>query len=231
MRLESTMKDIIIVCEDLFGLEVYDIVMQINHWNISHHRPPKYNVLGYISTVEEPFGNVAHHLKKMGSVDDWTPVADEEYALAIKIPEHKPIIVNTLKSKGCKFGTIVASWVLTQPLDLGEGCIIAAYSIKPDIFIGKYVVMVASIIAAHHIGNYSTILRFSNVIGDVGECAYIRNHVFTYNNMSVGKGCKVDDGSVVVKSVKPGFHVAGVPARRIKSKMMLREESGQCENA
>lgn len=212
--------DIIIVCDDLFGLEIYSVLEQINIWNVRENGKEKYNILGYISDCEAPFGNVRHSIARLGSIGSWRPMGDEQYVLGIKMPTRKKETVACLKHVGCSFATVYTPWMITviDEIEIGEGSFVAANSIKSGMKIGKFATLIASMHSSHAIGDYSTVLRFSNVTGNVGKEAYLGNHVYTHLGVFVGDESYIADGSIVVKDVKPGMSVSGVPARKIKQR-------------
>ena len=212
------MIDIILVCDDLFGLDVYSVMEQVNIWNLRNGYQERYRILGYISDSEAPFGNVKHSVKRLGSIHGWKPLADERYVLGVKMPDRKKQVVAELKGVGCIFQKVYTPWMLAPVIEIGEGSVVSAYSIKPGMKIGDFATVIDSMLAYHSIGDYSTVLRTSNITGDVGNSAYIGNHVYTHLGVYIGDNSCVDDGSVVVKNVKPGTSVSGVPARKMKER-------------
>ncbi len=210
------MRDIIIICDDLFGLEVYSILAETNRWleTMGQHKP--FHILGYISNTERPFGDLGPNLQCLGDIDHWEPSKDEWYVMGIKMPERKKAIAEKMKAKGCRFATVYVPWMLAPPIQIGEGSIVAAYAIFSGMVIGDFVTIIGAMFSHHRIGDYSTIMRFANIAGDIGECSYIGNHAYTHFEKNVGDHCFIEDGSIVVNHVKDGVHVAGVPARKIR---------------
>ncbi len=213
------MNEIILVCDDLFGLEVYTVMEQVNRWDREHGNEPRYRILGYISDSEAPFGNFKSSMKRLGGIQDWKPTGDEQYALGIRMPERKRAVVEQLKANGCTFCTVVSPWIIGSITELEEGSVVCAYSMKVGLHIGKYTTILNPMMGAFakNIGDYSTILHFSNIIGDIGENTYVGNHVFLSSCKNIGDNCYVEDGSIIVKNVKSGTRVSGVPARKMKA--------------
>ncbi len=210
------MKDVIVVCDDLFGLEVCSILEQINQWNIGYWMKPPYNLLGYISDAQAPFGDAPHSVKRLGGIRDWAPAGEEKYVLAITDPKRKQQLAAALKAAGFVFETVFAPWTVTAPVEVGEGCVIAAYSIKPGMHIGDFVTVMDSMLTSHSVGDYSTIMRFANITGDVGKFAFVGNHAYSHLGKSIGDYCRIRDGAVLVKNAKEGAVMAGVPAVKVK---------------
>lgn len=214
-----TMTELVLVCEDLFGLEVASVIENIKRLYMERKKEPFYIVKGYISDNADPFGALPCSVKRLGSISETVPNDKEKYVLAIRDPRSKKEAVELLKARGASFETVIAPWTRMPDLEIGEGSVIAAFSIKDGIEIGKYTTIIGSMLSNHRIDDYSTVMRFSNIAGnDVGKNTYIGDHVFLAVGKSIGDNCYIADGSIVVKNVKPGMSVSGVPARKIKQR-------------
>ena len=211
------MKEIILVCDDLFGLEVLDFINQINLFSLKESGEPEYKVIGYLSEKDNPFNNVVTSVARIGNIVDWMPSANEMFILGIKDPELKFKAVKILKQKGAHFLSLMTPWTIAPELELGEGSVISAYTIKKGIKIGSFVTVIGAMLSCRKIDDYSTILRFSNIAGnDVGKGSFVGNHVLVAVGKNIGDQCIVADGSIVVNNVKSGLSVSGVPAKKIK---------------
>ena len=204
------------VCSDLFGLEVYSILSDINRRHKEDNSLQPYHVMGYICDNDCPFGDCYDGLERLGSIMGWKRSGNERYVLGIKEPDKKKMATDCLLSNGCVFESVCSPWTLGNSFPIGEGSVIDAYSMKQGIQIGRFVTAIHCMLPSITIGDYSTIMRFANVTGEVGCFSYIGNHAYTHLGKKVGDHCYVADGSVVVKDVKSGTVVSGVPARRIK---------------
>lgn len=213
------MQDIVIVCNDLFGIEVYSLIDEINRRAEKANKGAVYHIKGFLYIQERPFNESISPVKLLGDLDNWTPDENEKVVLGIADPEIKGEAVSILREKGAKFQTIITPWMLVLPdqLQIGEGSILSAYSAKDGLIIGDFVTVIASMISGHIIGDYSTVMRFANIAGDsIGRYSYVGNHVFLAVGKSIGDNCRVADGSIVVKNVKSGVYVSGVPAKKVK---------------
>lgn len=208
------MKDIVIACEDSFGLEVYSILKAINR---SQAASGSYNILGYISDVPHLWEGLHLGVDYLGTIQDWRHKDGVSCVMGMKNPASKKRCAETLTEKGVPFETVIAPWSrIPAGLDIGYGSVIAAYTIHAGISIGKFVTLYHSMNAASAIGDYSTAMPFSNVIsGTVGQGVYIGTHVFLRKHTKIGDHAYICDGSIVVGNVKQGQKVSGVPARRI----------------
>lgn len=210
------MKDVIVICEDIFGLEILSILEDCNRWQRKRGLQAPYSILGYISEKEKPFGDLAENIHRLGDIEHWTPTGDEWLVMGIKMPERKKAVAEQMKARGCKFETVAVPWMIAGSFPIGEGSVIAAYSVLPGMTIGRFVTIIGAMFSHHFIGDYSTVMHFANVTGDVGTCSYIGNHAYTHFEKRVGDHCYIEDGAIVINHVKDGTYMAGVPARKIK---------------
>lgn len=212
------MRSVLLVCDDLFGAEIYAVLQAINRADARRGASPSYAIKGYISDSSQPFGKVTLPLPRLGDIAGWQPDGEETCVLGIADPARKREAVSILLGKGAAFETVVAPWIRGPVgIEIGEGSILAAYSCANDVHLGKYVTVMGSMLSGHALGDYSTVLRFANVAGEVGEGVSIGNHVFIPIGKTVGDGAVIEDGSIVSMSVKPGSRIAGVPARKVKN--------------
>ncbi|UTW63937.1 acyltransferase [bacterium SCSIO 12741] len=94
-------------------------------------------------------------------------------------------------------------------LTLGEGCIIGQYfSCHPE---------------NHHFGRLDQEIRFQGVSRqgiNIGKNCWIGSKVTVLDGVTLGDGCVVAAGSVITKSFPANSVIAGVPARKIKERIV-----------
>lgn len=211
------MTEIVLVCDDFFGMDVLSVIEEINKLEQEKTGEARYRIKGYISNRQAPLGETVGQPERLGSISGWIPAEDERVVIGLSRPEQKMETVRILKEKGAKFETICAPWIIAYPMEVGEGSIVAAYSANYRMKIGSFVTIIGSMLSCRIVGDYSTILRYANIVGDpIGSRTYIGNHVFVAREKSVGDDCRLEDGAVIVKSVKSGTCVSGVPAKKRK---------------
>ena len=212
------MKDIIIVCDDSFGLDVKGMVLAINKYHYENDGLIPYNLKGFVGSE-----NMSDKIKRMfspylGDYEKWIPSNKEVYAMGIVNPFRKKNAVEKLEVQGAIFETLRAPWVLAHlDFEFPEGCIIAAQSVMDSAKIGRFVTLYHSMVGFDAVvDDYASVMAFSNITtAHIGEQAYIDNNVViigkTVNAMAI-----VKPNSVVVKEVKEGITVSGNPARKVK---------------
>ena len=211
------MRKVVIACEDVFGIEVYSILKAVNLAQEREGRPAVYALAGYVSDAEDPFGALSLPIPRLGTLRDWRPAAGETCVLGIKSPAAKKAAVARLRENGVSFETVIAPWVRgPMGMEIGEGSILSAYSCANGVHIGNFVTLISPMLSGHQIGDYSTVMRFSNIAGEVGTEVLIGNHVFVPLDKKIGDGAVVEDGAIVTMSIRPGSRVSGVPAKRVR---------------
>ena len=215
------MTDVILVCEDLFGLELLFLLRESNKMLEKNGEGINqiYRIHGYVSDLPDPFRGFESGLPYLGTIAAHENPERFRYVLGIAEPASKRRAVETIIERGGRFQTVFSPGMLAPNLKLGRGSVVFAYSAKAGLELGEYSTVIDAMLSCHKIGAYSTVMHFANVAGDeVGADCYIGDHSFLAVGRSVGDGAVLEPGSVAVKNVKPGVRVSGVPARRIKGR-------------
>jgi len=214
------MKNIIIVSSGLFGIQVYDLISEINMDCIKKHKEAEYNVVGYLTDSKKEMPFFPKMVPCLGDWNNWTPDNDAVYALGIDNPIVKMKAVEALVGKGAVFETLIGPQCLVprKQISYGEGCIINPYCMKIKSVLGSYVTMWGTMAAQVDMGDYSTTMAFANITDAViGARAYVDHHGFIAAGNSLGEGAVLEAGAMAVKNVKAGIRAAGIPARKVKN--------------
>ena len=213
MVAENYTHDVIIVCEDSYGLDVYSIVEAINA-AVPAHLPPRYRVLGFLNDNYDSLSRFKLPAPFLGSVYNWNCAIDASYILAIRNPAHKRAAVELLKGRGAVFETIMAPWVKRPSVfEHGEGCIIANYIFKYNSRFGDFVTMDTCMCESVEIGDYSTICPFVNITtASIGKNVFIGTHAAIIPEKIIEDDVTIYPGSIVMSNVRAGMTVAGIPA-------------------
>ena len=211
------MKEIIIVCAGSLGKEIYTIINEINRQSSKQGQPLKYHLLGFIDDNPDALNNTNIKASVIGSIMGWEPIGDEVYAIGAS-GKKKYEIVNQLKSKGCRFESLIAPWsMVSSDAIIGEGCFITAYSISAGVTLGNFVDVLGSMLCPGTIiGDFSTTTGFTVVDNAIiGRGVFIGSHAVIKSGVHIGDGAKISAGSIVCENVKAGATVFGVPAVEI----------------
>lgn len=218
------MRNLIIVCNDSFGLDVKKLVIEINKNRKENYSGELYRIKGFLGT-----DGISDDLKilcspYLGSVSEYYPEEEDCFAISIVSPKKKREIVDLLKSRKAHFETLRAPWVMAH-LDFvfPEGCIIGAQSIMDSAIIGAFTTLYHSMIGFDAtVEEYSSIMAYANITtSHIGKNVLIgENSVIM--RAQIGDGAVILPNSVVVKNVKPETIVGGNPARRLREGKIIK---------
>ena len=157
----------------------------------------------------------------LSSIANYQLEEDDVFVCSIGEVATKVKICEAIKKKGGKFITLVhTKAVIGKNSKIGEGTIIdEGVHIDPDVVIGTDCLLQAQAIIGHDsvIGNYARIDTQCSLVGGtiVKDRATIYTHAMISHNVTVGEDAVVGACSFVIKNVKPGISVFGVPAKPI----------------
>ena len=178
----------------------------------------KWEIAGFIDDNPNALDGYECDCPIIGSIKDWQPKEDEEFALAFGSPSLKRKIVGVLKNRGARFATIVhPTAMLSEFARIGEGLIMFPYSkISCNTTVGDFVTLLATPIGHDTlIGDYTVISGGCNIVRNVkiGKDVFLAAGVCVAQDVQIGDGAYLGLGSVVIKDVPAGATVFGNPAR------------------
>ena len=206
------MKDIIIVGAGHLGLDIYDLIKEINSVT------PTWNIKGFLNDFPVDLKDYCINEKIIGTIKEWVPSENEHFVMAIGSPMGKEKVSKHLKDKGAVFETLISPFArVSDSAVIEEGAVIMGRSnIGQCVKIGKFVVVGDTTISLHSIvGDYSNTASYVNIYRDIniGKRVQIWSHAVILK--AVEDDAVVGAGSVVVSKVKAGTKVMGNPAKKI----------------
>lgn len=209
------MKDLIIVGAGGLGREVLQMCMEIN--NISQ----RWNIKGFIDDNLKALEDKKCEYKVLGTISGWIPRSNEIFVMAIANPKIKKIIVETLKVKGALFDTIISPRAfIATTAQIGKGSIISPFCFVSDnVVLGQCVFFNAYTSIGHDtvMGDFSSTMGHVDITGCciVGQETYWGSGARALPSSKIGDCAFVGAGSVVLRKVKAGDKVFGIPAMSI----------------
>ena len=197
-----------------FGRELLWWVKDVNRVK------PTWDVQGFLDDNLHALDGVECDYPVVGTIRDWQPAPDEEFALAFGSPALKRKIVAAMKAKGGVFATVIhPTAMVSEFARYGEGFIMFPNAkLSCNSTVGDFVTLLSTPIGHDTvIGDYSVISGNCSVVRNVviGQDVFLAAGVCVAQDVHVGDGAWLGLGSVVVRDVEPGAKMFGNPARRV----------------
>lgn len=212
------MKKIVIMGAGGFGSEAIWVLEEMN--KICMASDP-WEILGYVDDDMFKNGKTFYDYITLGSpekVAERYRDQDLYYYCAIGKNAIRFSVSQRLDSLGWKAATLVhPSVIFARNVSIGEGTYIGAGSVVcPNATIGKHVIINTRVAVGHDsvLGDFSQACPGAQINGfcRIGNNAFIGSNASILPEKSVGENATVGANSQVVRSVKNGSTVNGVPA-------------------
>lgn len=211
------LKPLVIVGAGSHGLELYDIVRDINR------AKPTFDLIGFVDdgpVRQEKLA--ARDTRLLGPIEALADL-DVKYILGIGNSVARASVGRRVEQFGLEPATLIHPTVAQRSfVKIGAGTVIMTYSsISYDVVIGEHVVVHTLSTIGHDVvvGNFSSISARSCLSGrvKVGERVLVGAGTAVVPNVSIGDDTIIGAGSAVTKDIPPGVTAVGVPAMVIRS--------------
>lgn len=206
------MKKMLIIGAGGFGRELLQWVKEINE------NKPTWEIQGFLDDDVNALDGVECDYGIVGTIRDWQPKADEDFALAIGTPGIKEVVARDMKAKGANFPAIIhPTATITAFSHYGEGLVMFPYSkVSVNSTVGDFVTVLSSGIGHDvRVGDYTTISGMCSILRNVriGSRVFVAAGVSVAQDVTIGDECYLGLGSVVLKDVPGKTKTFGNPAR------------------
>lgn len=212
------MKNLIIIGARGFGREVY-----CSFINSNDYLSQRIGVKGFLDDKADALDGMKGEWPPiLCPVEDYKVEEGDVFFCAMGDPNWRKHYVDIIKEQGGEFINIIHKTALISPnATIGEGCIIGGYtSISTNVIIGDHVMIQPFSNFGHDVvvGDYASIESYVFLGGyaSVGAMSTMHTRSSIIPHKSIGKGCVVGIGSVVMKNVGDGVHVFGNPAKKME---------------
>lgn len=210
------MKELIIIGARGFGREVYNLALQCEGYG------KEYFVKGFLDDKNDALLGLENYPTVISSVEDYQIKENDFFICALGEVKWKKKYSQIILDKGGEFMNLIHPSVkLNLNVQLGYGLILLNnVIISNDCLLGNFVTIQPFSVLGHdskvgdwcHINAYSFMGGFSMLENEV--CLNTRATVLP--KIVIKKGATVGAASLVIRNVKEGTTVFGVPAMQLK---------------
>lgn len=180
-----------------------------------------FQVKGFLDDKKDALDGLGDFPKILGDVEDYAIQANDVFICALGDVKWKKHYVDLILAKGGIFTTLIhKSASIGIGSTVGGGSIIERYvTITANCSVGNYTTISINSLIGHDasIGDFCHISAFTFMGGgcSLGDFVTVHPHASILPRKKVGNHVIVGAGSVVIRDIKEGNTVFGVPARRI----------------
>lgn len=197
-----------------FAREIFDLA------NVCYGSDPNFSIKGFLSDGPSSI-EVMGYPPVLSTVSQYEITEGDVFFCAIGNLNDRKKTIEMILKKGGKFINLVhPSAEISPSVELGKGIGIKTFCVlASDVKIDDFSFLQSSVIMGHDVkvGKYCQVNSFSFFAGfcRIGDRVSINAGSKLIQNVSVEDGATVGMGSVVLRKVKAGTTVFGIPAKKI----------------
>jgi len=209
------MPNLIIIGARGFGREIFNLAKDC----IS--AGTELSIKGYLDDKSDALDGYPNYPPILSSVENYEVQPEDVFVCALGDVHYKRQYAETILKKGGQFISLIHPSICQwQNTSWGEGCIaLRNVVVSCDVKIGNFVTLMDHCIIGHdaRIGDWSSVGASSMMAGfsSIGSMVTLHPHVEILPHKSVADNATVGAGSVVLRNVKEGITVFGVPATKL----------------
>lgn len=209
------MRNLLIIGARGYGREIYDFFLRCKE------SLGDVECKGFLDDKKDALEGFNGYPPIISSVEDYQPKDNDVFICALGEPQWVKHYTEIIENKGGKFISIISpKTILGRNTDIGDGCIISGLTIiSPDVRIGKHTSIGVFSNIGHDvkIGDYCHLGAYTFIGGRTTLGNEITAHPRTniLPDKKIGDKAIIGAGSVVIRNVKEGDTVFGVPAKKI----------------
>lgn len=208
------MSQLVIIGASGFAREMFDLA------NTCYGHDPDFHIKGFLSDGPSNIEEMGYP-PVLSKVAEYEIQPDDVFFCAIGKVSDRKKTVEIIQAKGGRFINLIHPTAIISPsVSLGTGVGIKAFCVlAADVTVEDFSFLQSSVIMGHdvHIGRFCQINSFAFFAGfaRVHDLCTINAGAKLIQNTVVEEGAVVGVGSVVLKKVKKGTTVFGMPAKTI----------------
>lgn len=206
------MKHLLIIGARGFGRETYFHAMECRGYGT------EFTIKGFLDDKADALDGFHGYAAILGPVEDYVVQPHDVFFCALGDVNFKRHYIDLVKARGGIFQSLIhPTAIINATAVIGEGCLISAnVHITADVQLSDYVTVGGFSTIGHdvRIGSYSHLGAYSFMGGysELEESVTLHPRASILPHKKIGSGATVGAGSVVLRNVKPGTTVFGMPA-------------------
>lgn len=209
------MRQLLIIGARGYGREVYNWTMDCISSGLD------VTVKGFLDDDADVLSGFDNYPPIISSVEDYIPEENDVFLCALGDVKYRKHYAEMILAKGGSFISVIHPTAsVSQNFRIGKGCVVGRFcAISCDVELGDFVSISAHSVLGHdvRVGNYCHIGALSNLSGGVvlQDGVTIHPKADIIPHIIIESDAVVGTGSVVLRKVKTGTTVFGVPAKCI----------------
>lgn len=209
------MSNLVIIGARGFGREIFNLATDCIAAGAD------FAIKGYLDDKSDALQGYKNYPPILSSVEDYEVQPEDVFVCALGDVRYKRMYAEKILAKGGRFISLIhPSLQQWQNTTWGEGCIaLRNVVVSCDVTIGNFVTLMDNCIIGHdaRIGDWSSVGASTMMAGfsSIGSMVTLHPHVELLPHKSVADNATVGAGSVVLRNVKEGITVFGVPAAKL----------------
>lgn len=208
------MKNLIIIGAGGMGRTIYDIAKESVGYGT------EFVIKGFIDDNIQAIDGFVNYPPVLGKISEYIPDENDVFTFSIG-GEARRKCIESLVEKGANFINLIHQTArIGTNVQLGKGNIIAAFtSLGADCSIGDYNMIQSYTVIGHDavVGDYNRLDTHVTCVGGIriNNETTIHTGAVINHKVTIGNNAKVGACSFVIRKVKEGDTVLGVPAKKI----------------
>lgn len=210
------MNRLIIIGAGAFGRETLDWLLELppvaRDWDC---------IAGFLDSNPQALDGIECSHPLLARLEDYQPQSGDRFLCTVGAPRTRLHLCESLQQRGAIFTSVIHRQALISArATLGTGCLIGPFtSVSNNTMVGDHSFVLANAVLAHdcRVGKACNLSPGVAVSGHctIGDAVMLGANATLLPGAHVGDHATIGAGSVVLRSVKAGSTVLGVPAKQI----------------
>lgn len=213
-KLGKQMKDLVIIGSGGMGRTMYDIARESIGFGVD------FRIKGFLDDNASALDAFENYPPILGDMDTYTICPDDVFTFSIGGESRRPCIERLL-SRGAMFINIIHRTArIGTGVEMGTGNIIGPFTtLGANCKIGSYNMIQSYTVIGHDavLGSFNRVDTHVTCVGgiQIGNDTTIHSSAVINHKVKVGDKAKIGACSFVIRNVREGVTVFGIPARKL----------------